>query len=311
MQKLEVAVLIPCYNEATTIGDVVADFRAALPEARIYVYDNNSTDGTAAAAAAAGAVVRHEPEQGKGAVVRRMFRDVEADFYLMVDGDRTYDAACAPRMLALAQERLCDLVNCAREEADDGAYRAGHRLGNRMLTGAVRCIFGNRLHDMLSGYKLFSRRFVKSFPATSIGFGIETELAVHALELHMPIAHVAGPYRGRPAGSTSKLSTYRDGLRILLLILQLFKHERPLLFFSAIGAALVALSTALGIPLLQEYLRTGLVPRFPTAILATGIMLLGFLGFVTGLVLDTVTRGRRETKMLTYLNHPFPARHLE
>lgn len=301
----EVAVVIPCYNEAAAIAGVVADFRAALPHAAIYVYDNNSTDDTARLAAAAGAVVRSEPQQGKGAVVRRMFRDVEADFYLMVDGDGTYDASLAPRLLDLALAQRCDLVNGIRLDVEQAAYRTGHRLGNRLLTGAVRSIFGDRIRDMLSGYKLFSRRFVKSFPATSTGFGIETELTVHALELEMPVGHLEGAYRSRATGSASKLNTYRDGVRILWLIGELFKYERPLAFFSIIGAALVLVSIVLGIPLFEEYAKTGLVPRFPTAILATGIMLLGCLSFVTGLVLDTVTRGRREAKMLAYLAHAF------
>lgn len=305
MNQPRVAVLIPCYNESVAVARVIAGFKASLPAALIYVYDNNSTDATARVAAEAGAIVRTESQQGKGAVVRRMFRDIEADFYLMVDGDYTYDAALAPRLIALAQQDRCDLVNGVRRETIDDAYRAGHRLGNVMLTGAVRRIFGDRAHDMLSGYKVFSRRFVKSFPASSIGFGIETELTVHALELHMPVGHLEGDYRGRPEGSTSKLNTYRDGVRISWLICQLFKHERPVTFFSVIGMAFVAVSIALGIPLVDEYLRTGLVPRFPTAILATGIMVLGMLSFVTGLILDTVTRGRREMKMLAYLSYPF------
>lgn len=265
MKQPEVAVLIPCYNEAAAIARVVADFRSALPDATIYVYDNNSTDGTAAVALAAGAVVRHEPEQGKGAVVRRMFRDIEADFYFMVDGDHTYDAQRAPAMLALATNNRCDLVNCTRRETEDAAYRAGHRFGNRMLTGAVRNIFGNRIEDMLSGYKVFSRRFVKSFPVTSIGFGIETELTVHALQLHMPVEHVSGRYRGRTEGSSSKLNTYRDGFRILWLIFQLFKYERPMTFFSVIGCLLTVVSIALAIPLFTEYFHTGLAVRFLTA----------------------------------------------
>lgn len=304
MKEPEVAVLVPCYNEAATIARVVNDFRASLPQATIYVYDNNSTDGTADIAASAGAIVRHEPQQGKGAVVRRMFRDIDADFFVMVDGDHTYDASLAPRMLEMAIAGPCDLVNCNRQEIDQTAYRAGHRLGNTMLTGAVKKIFGDRVEDMLSGYKVFSRRFVKSFPATSKGFGIETELTVHALELNMPVAHTIGAYRGRPAGSSSKLNTFRDGSRILWLIVQLFKFERPLAFFSAIAAIFVAAALVLGIPVIHDYFLTGLVPRFPTAILSTGIMLLGFLSFMTGLVLDTVTRGRGETKMLAYLRYP-------
>lgn len=305
METFSVAVLVPCYNEEATVAGVVTAFHNELPNARIYVYDNNSTDATRANALAAGAVVRSEPQQGKGAVVRRMFRDIEADFYVMVDGDMTYDATIAPAMLAMAVDEHLDLVNCVRRETEQEAYRAGHRLGNQMLTGAVRVIFGDRVQDMLSGYKVFSRRYVKSFPATSTGFGIETELTVHALELAMPVGHLSGAYGGRPTGSSSKLNTYRDGVRILWLILQLFKHERPLSFFSVIAAMLVALSLALGLPIVGEFLQTGLVPRFPTAILAMGIMVLGTLSLVTGLVLDTVTRGRRELKALSYLSHPF------
>jgi hypothetical protein len=305
MQRPDVAVLIPCYNEGATVAGVVESFKSALPHARIYVYDNNSSDATKTHAVAAGAIVRSESQQGKGAVVRRMFRDIDADFYVIVDGDQTYDAAISNQMLDMAINERLDLVNCVRQATATEAYRAGHRLGNRMLTGAVRMIFGDRVQDMLSGYKVFSRRYVKSFPASSIGFGIETELTVHALEMQMPVGHLSGYYGGRPDGSVSKLSTYKDGIRILLLIVQLFKHERPMTFFGAIAAMLAIVSLALGFPLLQEYLRTGLVPRFPTAILATGIMLLSSLSFITGLILDTVTRGRRETKALAYLSYPF------
>lgn len=304
MSQPSVAVLVPCYNEAASIAQVVAGLRLSLPDAQIYVYDNNSSDETAKIAAAAGAIVRNEPQQGKAAVVRRMFRDTDADFYLMIDGDFTYDAALAPSLIALAVQDGCDLVNANRVDMEQGAYRAGHRLGNAMLTGAVRVIFGNRVLDMLSGYKVFSRRFVKSFPATSNGFGIETELTVHALELHMPVGHLDGSYRGRVEGSISKLNTYRDGIRILRLIMQLFKHERPLAFYSVICATFTVLSLALGLPVVDDYVRTGMVPRFPTAILATGVMLLGVLSLVTGLILDTVTRGRREMKMLSYLSYP-------
>ena len=299
----KVVVLIPCYNESTTIAKVIQDFRRILPDAIIYVYDNRSWDDTAVKAVEAGAIVRREDMQGKGNVIRRMFRDIEADFYIMVDGDDTYDAEIAPQMLCLAMEEPCDLVNCIRRETQEEAYRIGHRFGNLILTGMVRYIFGNRVQDMLSGYKVLSRRFVKSFPALSGGFDIETELTVHALELSIPIAYVEGGYRGRPEGSESKLHTFRDGLRILWLIGILFKHERPLQFFSWIGLVLMLISLTLGVPVVLQFLQTGLVIRLPTAVLAMGIMLVAFLSFVTGLILDTVTRGRREAKILTYLQY--------
>ena len=301
--SLAIAVLIPCYNEALTFGKVITEFHRTLPDATIYVYDNNSQDGTFVIAENAGAIVRQESMQGKGNVVRRMFRDIEADFYILVDGDDTYDAEVAPKMLTLAMSEPCDLVNCVRRETDQEAYRMGHRLGNQMLTGTVRYIFGDRIKDMLSGYKVLSRRFVKSFPALSTGFDIETELTVHALELVMPVAHTDGSYRGRPEGSESKLRTYRDGIRILWLIANLFKHERPMQFFSWLGLVLVMVSLALGIPVVWQYLQTGLVARLPTAVLAMGIMLIAILSFTTGLILDTVTRGRREAKMLAYLQY--------
>ena len=302
----QLAILIPCYNEALTVAKVTADFHRVLPEATIYVYDNNSRDDTAANAAGAGAIVRHENMQGKGHVVRRMFRDIEADFYILVDGDDTYDANIAPEMVRLAMEGPYDLVNCIRREIEQTAYRQGHRFGNQLLTGMVRRIFGDRIQDMLSGYKILSRRFVKSFPALSEGFDVETELTVHALELSMPVAHVEGDYRGRPEGSESKLRTYRDGLRILWLIAILFKHERPMQFFSWIGSLLAILSLVLATPVVFHFFQTGLVHRLPTAVLAMGIMLVAVLSFMTGLVLDTVTRGRREARMLAYLQHiPF------
>ena len=298
-----ISVIIPCYNEGLTIAKVISEFKKIIPDSEVYVYDNNSLDGTVEKARSAGAIVREEKMQGKGNVVRRMFRDIEADFYILVDGDDTYDPSVAPQMLRLAMEEPCDLVNCIRRDVEQEAYRTGHRFGNKMLTGMVRYIFGNRVQDMLSGYKVLSRRFVKSFPALSGGFDIETELTVHALELSMPVAHVEGRYRGRPEGSESKLHTYRDGLRILSMILILFKHERPLQFFSSIGLVLMLISLALGIPVVIQFLQTGLVIRLPTAVLAMGIMLVAFLSVVTGLILDTVTRGRREAKMLTYLQY--------
>jgi glycosyltransferase involved in cell wall biosynthesis len=296
-----VAVVIPCYNEAPTIGAVVADFRRALPGATVYVYDNNSTDETQRLAAAAGAIVRTEPLQGKGNVVRRMFADVEADAYVLVDGDGTYDAASATQMVALLLGESLDLVNGARVATTGSVYRLGHAFGNKLLTGAVAVIFGNRVRDMLSGYRVLSRRFVKSFPALAAGFETETELTVHALELRLPIAEVDTPYRERPAGSSSKLRTFGDGFRILRTIVLLAKEERPLGFFSIVGAALALTALVLAWPLLTNYLETGLVPRFPTAILATGLMILAFMSVVAGLVLDTVTLGRRELKRLHYL----------
>lgn len=303
---LKIAVLIPCHNEEVAIAKVVRDFQQALPDASIYVYDNNSSDRTAPIAQAAGAIVRLESQQGKGHVVRRMFRDIDADFYLMVDGDDTYDASLAPDMLKLAMSGPYDLVNCVRCETGDTAYRGGHRFGNQLLTGVVRQIFGNRILDMLSGYKVFSKRFVKSFPALSSGFDIETELTVHTLELSMPAAHIPGSYRGRAEGSESKLHTYRDGWRILRLIIRLVRHERPMVFFGFLAGLFTALALWLIWPILLTYLEIGLVPRFPTAFLSMGVMLLAFLSLFTGIMLDTVTRGRKELRMLTYLQYAAP-----
>lgn len=296
-----VAVLVPCHNEAAAIRRVVQDFRSCLPAASIYVYDNGSTDETARLAAEAGAAVHAEPLLGKGNVVRRMFADVEADIYVMVDGDGTYDARCAPELVEHLVANGLDMVNCARVPADGSAYRAGHQWGNRLLTGLVSRVFGKRLSDVLSGYRVMSRRFVKSFPALSSGFEIETELTIHALELRVPIGELTAPYVGRPRGSASKLHTFRDGLRILGVILHLIKEERPLQFFSAIFGALAAMSVGLGIPVVARFVQTGLVDRLPTAVLATGLMILAFLSFACGLILDTVTRGRRELKRLLYL----------
>jgi hypothetical protein len=296
-----VAVLVPCFNEAAAIGKVVCDFRAALPDATIYVYDNNSTDDTRAQAARAGAIVRSESLQGKGHVVRRMFADVEADVYLMVDCDDTYDAAAAPRLVEMLEAQALDMVNAARVTRGNEGFRPGHRLGNRMLSAVVQFLFGKRIGDLLSGYRAFSRRYVKSFPALSGGFEIETELTVHALELRMPLAELPAPYKDRPSGSTSKLHTFRDGFRILRTIALLLKEERPLQFFSWAFVVLAATSLALAWPIWTECLRSGLVPRFPTAILATGIMLLAFHSLFSGLVLDTVTHGRREMKRMAHL----------
>ncbi|GLH67549.1 glycosyltransferase family 2 protein [Geothrix edaphica] len=303
-----VAVLIPCYNESVAIGRVVADFRKALPESCVYVYDNNSTDGTAEAARAAGALLGRETAQGKGHVVRRMFADVDADVYVLVDGDATYEAASAPGMVARLLEGQLDMVVGCRAETGQDVFRRGHRFGNALLSLSVGFLFRQRVTDMLSGYRVFSRRFVKSFPVLSAGFEIETELTVHALELAMPVAEEGTPYRARPAGSASKLRTYADGFKILRLILSLYRNEEPMAFFSALSSLLVALSLVLAVPLFRTYLATGLVPRFPTAILCTGFMVIAALGYTCGLILDTVTRGRKEVKKLAYLAvPPWPA----
>jgi glycosyltransferase involved in cell wall biosynthesis len=298
------AILIPCFNEAPTVAQVIADFRAAVPEAAIYVYDNNSTDRTVEIAEQSGAVVGRESRQGKGNVLRRMFRDIDADVYVLVDGDATYDAASARRLIAELVGGNYDMVVGVRVGQGETVYRRGHRFGNRMLTGFVDGIFGTDLRDMLSGYRVFSRRFVKSFPALSSGFEIETELTIHALELELPIIEIDTPYYARPAGSASKLHTGRDGVRIMFTILQLYRSERPLAFFAIVGALLATISVALAIPIFITYLTIGLVPRIPTAILSTGLMILAFLSIAIGFVLDTVTRGRREMKLLAYLAQP-------
>jgi glycosyltransferase involved in cell wall biosynthesis len=300
-----VAVILPCYNEAAAIGQVVREFRAILPEAVIYVYDNNSTDRTAELARQAGAVVRREARQGKGHVVRRMFADVEADIYVLADGDGTYDAASVRALIDRLVDESLDMVVGSRLDTFEGqAFRRGHRLGNDLLTGCLGFFFGRTFSDILSGYRIFSRRYVKSFPALSTGFETEIELTVHALELRMPSAEQATPYKARPAGSASKLRTYRDGWRILQEILMLFKEERPLAFFSIFAAVLGLTALVLAYPIFVTYLATGLVPRFPTAILSTGLMILAFLSLTCGLILDTVTRGRREMKRLVYLSLP-------
>ena len=299
-----VAVIIPCFNEAVAIGDTVRAFRAALPHAEIYVYDNNSTDRTAAVARAAGAALRTERRQGKGAVVRRMFADVDADVFVMADGDATYDASAAPGMVARLLTEQLDMIVGAREDAVSAAYRPGHRFGNALLTSSVNYLFGRTFSDMLSGYRVFSRRFVKTFPALTQGFEIETEITVHALELGMPVAEVMTPYSARPEGSASKLSTYRDGWRIVRLIIHLFRQERPVQLYASVAAALATLALALSVPLVATYVETGLVPRVPTAILCTGLILLAVLSGMCGLILDTVTRGRREIKRLAYLALP-------
>jgi hypothetical protein len=299
-----IAVLIPCFNEEASVPRVIAAFRACLPTAAIYVYDNNSRDRTAEFARAAGATVRTECQQGKGHVVRRMFADVEADVFVLVDGDDTYDAAAAPAMVRMLLDGHLDMVTASRDGAGSGVFRRGHRTGNAMLSGMVRWVFGNRVSDVLSGYRVFSRRFVKSFPALAAGFETETEFTVHALELNMPIGELRTRYRGRPAGSASKLRTWIDGLRILRTIVTLVKEERPLPFFTCAAGVLVAAATALGVPVGLEFLRTGLVPRLPTAVLATGLGLAAMLALACGLILDSVARGRKEMKRLAYLAVP-------
>src|SRR6266540_919797 len=301
-----VAVLLPCFNEQASIATVVAGFRAALPEATVYVYDNNSTDRTVEIARAAGAVVRRETHQGKGNVVWRMFADVDADIYVLVDGDATYDAPSARAMIARLIEDRLDMVVAARVEEGQAAYRRGHRTGNRLLTAFVASVFGASFSDILSGYRVFSRRFVKSFPVLSRGFEIETELTVHALELELAVAEIETPYYARPEGSVSKLSTWRDGLRIAFTIVNLYRSERPLSFFTGFGIALAIVSVGLAIPIFVTYFEQGSVPRVPTAILSTGLMLLAFLSVIAGLVLDTVTKGRREMKLLAYLEQRSP-----
>lgn len=301
-----VAVLIPCYNEAVAIAGVVSDLRASLPEAAITVIDNNSSDTTASAARAAGAAVLHEARQGKGHAVRRGFADIDADIYLLIDGDGTYDAAAAAAMVACLAEGQLDMVTGARRSEAAAAYRPGHRTGNRLLTGLVGAIFGHEVSDLLSGYRAFSRRFVKSFPALAEGFETETEFTVHALELAMPIAELPTTYRERQAGSASKLNTWRDGMRILRTVLVLAKQERPLQLFSLGAAFLILLGLVFGLPVVATFMKTGLVPRLPTAILALGLVLLGFLALASGLILDSVARGRREMKRLAYLAIPGP-----
>lgn len=304
--QLRIAVLLPCHNEEAGIAETVSAFRAALPGATVYVYDNNSSDRTREAAAAAGAVVREERMQGKGHVVRRMFADIEADVYVMADGDATYDASDAPEFVGRLLDERLDMVVGVRKSEVEEAYRRGHRFGNRMFTFILATLFGRSFTDIFSGYRVYSRRFVKSFPALSRGFETETEISIHALELVMPIAEQSTVYGARAEGSVSKLSTYRDGWRILRTILHLYRIERPILFYGAFALALAVLAIVLSTPLIFTYLNTGLVPRFPTAILATGLMILASLSFFAGLILDTVVRGRREMRRLHYLSFPAP-----
>lgn len=305
MSNKKIAVIVPCYNEAQAVSKVVSDFRKSLPGADIYVFDNNSTDETAAVANEAGAIVRHVGYKGKGNVVRRMFADVDADIYVMVDGDDTYEAAAAPKMIEhLLKDNLDMVVGTRVENGDEKTYRPGHRFGNKMLTGTVSKIFKGSFSDMLSGYRVFSRRYAKSFPSHSHGFEIETELTIHALELRMRIGEVQTAYGERPEGSVSKLSTYRDGIKILRTIIQLYAYERPLFFYTMIALFMATISFILGVPLIDEYLQTGLVPRFPTAIAAASVMIMGMLSLICGVISHLITVSRRETKYLAYLSIP-------
>ena len=304
---LQVALVIPCFNEAVAIRQVVTDFKNAMPELRIYVFDNNSTDGTRQVAEEAGAWVYSVKLKGKGNVVRRMFADIDADIYVMVDGDATYEAKAVTKLVdRLIDERLDMVVGSrkATQSSEGAAYRPGHEFGNWMLTSCVKRIFGGEFGDMLSGYRAFSRRYAKSFPALSRGFETETELTVHALELRMPYAEIETLYGARPEGSTSKLSTYRDGLRILWTIAKLFIRERPFQFFGLLSLLLAATSIGLSVPVLEEFIAHGIVPRLPTAVLSASMMVCALLALVSGLILDNVTRGRHEIKRLTYLSIP-------
>ena len=305
--QLDVAVIVPCHNEAAAIGRVVADLHASLPGATVYVYDNRSTDRTGEIAAGAGAVVRSEPRKGKGNVVRRAFADVDADVYVLIDGDDTYDAGAAGTLVAALLEGPYDQVVGVRQEVHETAYRRGHALGNRMLSGVVATVFGREVTDMLSGYRVFSRRFVKSFPALSKEFEIETELTVHAINLRLPQTELPVAFKDRPAGGESKLRTYRDGTRILWWILRLTRYERPLPFFGALAGLFLLMAFLLGLPVVLEYAETGLVPRFPTAILASSLGVISVLLVTIGTVLDAVKRGRDEAARLAYLRHPAPA----
>ncbi len=301
-----IAVIVPCYNEEATIANVVRDFATVLPGAQVYVYDNNSSDKSVENAKKAGALVRFERQQGKGNVVRRAFADVDADIYVLVDGDDTYDAQSAPKLIGQLLNGPYDMINAARVESSELAYRRGHRFGNWAISTMIGLLFGKSCNDVLSGYRIFSKRFVKSFPALARGFEIETELTVHALQLRMPVAETPTPYKERPEGSVSKLNTFRDGFRILFTIIHLLKEEKPLIFFSVISLVLALGALLLGVPVIEDFMKTGLVPRLPSAVLATGLVILSCLGVASGLILDSLTRARLEVKRLSYLTYTAP-----
>jgi glycosyltransferase involved in cell wall biosynthesis len=309
LADVEIAIIVPCYNEEAAVGKTVTDLRAALPQATIYVYDNNSTDATAERAAEVGAIVRHEPRKGKGNVIRRAFSDVEADVYLMIDGDDTYDASAAPTLVRTLLSGPFDHVVGVRAQETDTAYRPGHATGNKALTGVVGFLYGRTMTDMLSGYRALSRRYVKSFPAISQEFEIETELTIHSLHLRVPTAEVPVGFKDRPEGSESKLRTYRDGWRILRWILNVTRHERPFLFHGILAAIVGVIALVISIPVIVDYARTGLVPRFPTAILAASIMVIAVLVGAVGYLLDAIRRSREEAARLSYLRLPAVGQH--
>jgi glycosyltransferase involved in cell wall biosynthesis len=302
--ETRIAAIVPCYNEAASIASVVRDLHAAVPGIAVYVYDNNSTDGTAELAEEAGAIVRREATKGKGNVVRRAFADTDADIYVLIDGDDTYDASRTAELVDLLREGPYDQITGVREQVTETAYRRGHALGNRMFNKLVGALFGTPVNDMLSGYRVFSRRFVKSFPALSREFEVETELTVHAMNMRVPQTETAVGFKDRQEDSESKLRTYHDGSRILWLIMELTRHERPLLYHGLLGLALFLVGLLLGLPVIAEYAETGLVPRLPTAVLAASLMILALLMLVTGLILDGLRRSRRESARLSYLTIP-------
>jgi len=303
MNELQIALIVPCYNEERTIVQVIRSFKEVMPQINIYVYDNNSTDQTIEKAKAEGVHVYSVNYQGKGNVVRKMFADIDADVYVMVDGDDTYDANSAPRLIDTLVENKLDMVTGKRVSGEAEAYRHGHKFGNKLLTGIVAKAFGKQFDDMLTGYRVFSKRFVKSFPSSAKGFEIETELTIHALEQRLPVTEIETPYGVRPEGSESKLNTYSDGLKILRVIFLLIKEEKPFQFFSVISLLLMFSSLVLAWPIFLTYIETGLVPRLPTAILATGLMLLSFLSIASGVILDAVAQGRKEVKRFQYMLH--------